>query len=468
MFKFFLKWLNYQRLIFIVLGIYVCSGTAYGAPDSYIGSFIASVNGKNNFKISRVKNGSYRCEFHGFYPGVAGENIGNADCSGTVSNNLGVFKQNDWTIGALYILFKQDQALVVQVGEATDCGFNRDVNATGLFHRRTGVTPKLKSSSDLHGVHFEKDDGTLAFPGTFESATPFREERAVVFAHKQNGFIDLNGRLVIPYKFNQAHSFYEGLAAVSLDGIYDYAWDFAEGTGPVAIGKMFFWIDKSGDKITTKTWDRVIHFAEGLTSFERDKLWGVVDREGTEIMAAKYIAPVVFTEGMADFKTSFGKQGYLDKSGNEAVAPLFDRAEPFSEGLAAVQTKSLIGFIDKTGSKVIPDEFTEVYGGFQNGRCFVRQIGSPYISIIDKSGKTLKELALPFRDIVQGTNNGLVEGAAVCYSQDFDWDIFGHYRPVDQNGNPLSGFANKDVNFWKGDGLFVVNGPAASSAKKRQ
>src|SRR5580704_7964273 len=44
-----------------------------------------------------------------------------------------------------------------------------------------------------------------------------------------------------------------------------------------------------------------------------------------------------------------GKYAYINKSGKLVIQPQFERAEPFTEGYAAVQTSGRWGFIDKTG-----------------------------------------------------------------------------------------------------------------------
>lgn len=48
-----------------------------------------------------------------------------------------------------------------------------------------------------------------------------------------------------------------------------------------------------------------------------------------------------------------GKWGYIDASGRVVIAPRFDRADPFSEGLAAVQEGEVLGYVDATGRMVL-------------------------------------------------------------------------------------------------------------------
>ncbi len=57
-----------------------------------------------------------------------------------------------------------------------------------------------------------------------------------------------------------------------------------------------------------------------------------------------------------------GKLGYIDKAGKVVVEPQFDRAENFSEGLAAVRVggrRGTCGYIDKTGKFAINPQFDD-------------------------------------------------------------------------------------------------------------
>ncbi|HLY27316.1 MAG TPA: WG repeat-containing protein [Aggregatilineales bacterium] len=54
------------------------------------------------------------------------------------------------------------------------------------------------------------------------------------------------------------------------------------------------------------------------------------------------------------------KWGYVDQKSRFIIAPQYDVAHPFSEGLAAVDVANKCGYIDKTGQMVIEPQFAEV------------------------------------------------------------------------------------------------------------
>ena len=48
------------------------------------------------------------------------------------------------------------------------------------------------------------------------------------------------------------------------------------------------------------------------------------------------------------------KYGYIDKSGSFVIPPQFDDCYEYSEGIASVEIDGKSGFIDKQGDFVIP------------------------------------------------------------------------------------------------------------------
>ncbi len=76
-----------------------------------------------------------------------------------------------------------------------------------------------------------------------------------------------------------------------------------------------------------------------------------------------------------------GKWGYIDRAGRVAIAPRFDRADRFSEGLAAVLDGAVQGYVDATGKVVLVPEHAPagpwVHRPFKSGRAAVR-VGDRY------------------------------------------------------------------------------------------
>lgn len=107
------------------------------------------------------------------------------------------------------------------------------------------------------------------------------------------------------------------------------------------------------------------------------------------------------------------KWGFSDVNKKLVIEPKYDSAEPFSDGLARVEVKGRIGFIDKKGNEVIPVQYRVPinFGFFSDGLAEVALEGN--YGYIDRNGTVVipfKYLrALPFSE-------GL---AGVCISQSF-------------------------------------------------
>lgn len=79
-----------------------------------------------------------------------------------------------------------------------------------------------------------------------------------------------------------------------------------------------------------------------------------------------------------------GKWGYIDRAGKVVIAPQFDAAEAFSEGLGAVNLAGKWGFVDASGRLAIPARFDEVRD-FSEGLCSVR-VGGKW-RFVDRSAR---------------------------------------------------------------------------------
>ena len=108
-----------------------------------------------------------------------------------------------------------------------------------------------------------------------------------------------------------------------------------------------------------------------------------------------------------------GRWGYVDRTGRVAIAPRFERAERFSEGLAAVQDGAVLGYVDAAGKIVLVPEHAPaggvVHRPFSSGLAAVR-VGQRY-GYMDRSGK----LAIPAR---YTTADDFSEGFAMACDPD--------------------------------------------------
>ena len=97
-----------------------------------------------------------------------------------------------------------------------------------------------------------------------------------------------------------------------------------------------------------------------------EKLWGFIDEKGNVIIAPKFEDAEEYSEGLAVVKIK-GKYGYTDKTGKLIISSDYDEAFPFHEGHAIVELKDKLGMINRNGEFIIPPRYEDLgrlEGGF--------------------------------------------------------------------------------------------------------
>ena len=155
------------------------------------------------------------------------------------------------------------------------------------------------------------------------------------------GYVDNSGTFVINPQFENAYPFFNGLARVESDGKVGY-------------------IASDGKYVVQPQYQAGSDFSEGYAFVVTDNSYPIcINTKGEEVFTLKGAEFVSnFSDGLAMYKIDSGKIGYVDTKGNTAIAPRFDRASDFSEGLASVQMGEKWGFVNKEGNIVIPCQFS--------------------------------------------------------------------------------------------------------------
>jgi len=188
---------------------------------------------------------------------------------------------------------------------------------------------------------FMDSEGKIVIPFQFEYELPFSEGLAQISAgtgrEREIGFIDLHGAPVVPPKYYEAGNFSEGLAPVALR------------------------TDKTKPCVDCST-------------FDWNMQWGFIDQTARISIAARFRNAREFHEGLAAVQDDSGKWGFVDPSGAVVIPFSFDYATYFSEGLAPVMKKERWGYIDKNGQWAIQPRFTSARG-FHEGNAIAKTGG---------------------------------------------------------------------------------------------
>jgi hypothetical protein len=224
----------------------------------------------------------------------------------------------------------------------------------------------------------------------------------VFFPDNKYGFIDKTGNVVIEPRFDKAFDFMEGMAAVQKGELWGFVnttgesvikprfrmvfKGFAEGLAPVVDGEFFGYIDKKGNLKIKPQYSEAGLFSEGLAVVSIEGVKRIIDTDGKTVAEPEGIGLIDrFSEGLAVvMRSADEKFGFIDRTGKIVVEPVYDEAQKFSKGMAAVSRDGEWGFIDKSGKVVIDFRFGAAEG-FSEGLAAVQtEKGYGYI---DRKGQ---------------------------------------------------------------------------------
>lgn len=164
----------------------------------------------------------------------------------------------------------------------------------------------------------------------------------------------------------------------------------------------------------------------GLAAVLKDGKWGYIDTKGNWAIPPRFDGAQPFSEGLAavnigwgggnDPSTmSAGKWGYIDAAGNWVIEPQFTDISEFSEELACVNIGAAMirwdlptvsggqwGFIDRKGNWVIQAKDSIKYSSFSEGLACFRRIGRDTYGFIDKKGNIVIDDQIDATDFSHG------------------------------------------------------------------
>ena len=263
------------------------------------------------------------------------------------------------------------------------------------------------------------------------------------------GYIDKEGKEVIPCKFKTLMPFQDGVAG-----------------GEIGEG-FYLFVDHEGKTLFSKKgfYDFGFGYNDGLLSFlhdfGEDPTIGFMDTKGNVVIPqGKYNNIGPRSRGLTDFSEGLclvdkdDKYVFIDTKGNEVIKTNYEDARCFSDGMAWVMdSNSKVGFIDKTGKLVIPCKYDEA-GFFKEGHAFVAKNGK--IAIIDRQGNVITPFQYDLVEVsVWAGGGGSEEGVLPTFNEGLAWVVKdGKYGYVDTKGNvviPFRFHVDNDMQPYGGD-----------------
>jgi len=292
------------------------------------------------------------------------------------------------------------------------------------------------------------------------------------------GFVNRDGRVVIPPKFATVGSFSGGLAWVTVfrDGqrkvgyvnelgkfviepqfdepSFGEAGDFLDELAPVRIERKWGYVDRVARWVVPPTFQAAGEFHEGLARVE---LWDQYPPSGTPVFTKETAPGRVFPllkdtwRRQIDFPGRYleGRFGFIDKLGRMVIQPRpYDMIEDFSCGFAVFRRiDKKWGYIDRRGNPAL-DKFFDYAQSFSEGLACVTV--NERSGFIDRSGRFVVPLQY-------GPSTGYSEGIAVVTDPIID-DEEGSWRVggIDKTGNVVVPFEFHDISDFS-EGLAVAN-----------
>lgn len=327
---------------------------------------------------------------------------------------------------AKYFLFKTLLLFSIAFLMVVGCQFQ--LSATPSNSYEWSKTAKWKILS----THFHEGLIRIGFTDPLGSVIPPDERGDVVRPLELVGYMDKNGKQVIPPQFFRAGDFSEGLASVRINPRKKYplgwnkqtwefgyidklgkikikpqfvsAQNFSDGLAGVYIkGEGYGYIDYQGRfviKPTNKFVDlypfyegrAIVHLRNSASKCNFiNKQGRIINPEDQKLICDENI---VFNNGFSEgllMAVKNGKYGYIDRDGKVSISARFDYAQNFSDGLAKVLIKengqSITKYIDKRGHYIltVKPAIKESFE-FKNGLALAQDYQTKKYGFINKKG----------------------------------------------------------------------------------
>ncbi|MBN8659109.1 MAG: WG repeat-containing protein [Candidatus Obscuribacter phosphatis] len=259
----------------------------------------------------------------------------------------------------------------------------------------------------------------------------------------------IDGQFLTPFIYDRADKFSKGFAHVCRS-------EFILPLGPLGISRLgpmrHGFVDSSGRFLYRTGKELEDDASEDLAIFSDVRKVGFIDRDGDVRIAPNFDHARPFCDGLAAVcrcssnhidgplcSEIFGKWGFVDKSGTLVIPYRFASVADFSEGLAAFQFEGRYGFIDKTGAVVIAAKYKK-HEAFSNG------YARTDLGFIDKGGAL--KFPADWSDITSFSENRCT------------WRKDGKYYLLDEKFRTVSegfdrlGNVHEGLCYFQKDGLF--------------
>ncbi|MEH6993085.1 WG repeat-containing protein [Neobacillus drentensis] len=194
--------------------------------------------------------------------------------------------------------------------------------------------------------------GRYVVKPVYDSINPFSEGRAIVLEHHDFYVIDETGKILTPNAFEFIGDYHEGRALFhQLDDQED---------------SKYGYLDLQGREVIPPQYQAANNFTEGKALVKiKDSVYAMIGLNGERLATFNYPYVGMRGEGLLAFQEETnGKYGYIDEDGNVVISPRFEGAQPFRDGRAVVYKsedhRKKSGLIGKDGNYILTPEFNDI------------------------------------------------------------------------------------------------------------
>lgn len=273
--------------------------------------------------------------------------------------------------------------------------------------------------------------GTLLYPNVLSDYHGFANGLlAVKSTNNKWGFINEKGEDIIPFLYSSVGDFYYGLCTVKKDGqdlVINKSGDVVLNQRDIylhSIGllKVNALQDKTYNTVGIEAGTEIIPFNEIFVKLKKGERYGLINTKGEQILPIIYSnisigsstktvsvtkdkqikviqlggstypvdKKIVSLDGFyneyACMKYNNGKYGYVDHQGKIRIAPQYDQARPFDNGVAIIMLNGKWGIINKYEGFVAQPYYDSI-SNFKNNVAVVVEKGIYYL--MNQEGKIL-------------------------------------------------------------------------------
>ncbi|HYG37583.1 MAG TPA: WG repeat-containing protein [Cytophagales bacterium] len=181
------------------------------------------------------------------------------------------------------------------------------------------------------------DPKVLTVKNFSEGLAPFESK------DKKEGFVDVNGKVVIEPQFQSVGYFSDGLAWAK------------------TVDEKVGFLNKQGEWVIEPQFTAAKNFdaKSGLARVKVADSWQFVDKTGKVMTLNDAESFDDFKEGLCSGKKG-GKIGFYDNTGKWVIEPQFEGVRDFKNGFAAAKSGGKWGMIDRSGKWVIEPNYSGI------------------------------------------------------------------------------------------------------------